>query len=83
VIAYGRWDAEQRMVVVVNNSDQVKEVKLPVWEIGIVESDTLEQLIETTREGYTTEEKIFFVYHGRVSMKLQPFSGVVMKTKEW
>lgn len=83
VISYGRWDDDSKIVIVVNNSDQKKTVKLPVWEIGITDQDTMEQLIETSREGYTLEEKIHFVYHGRVTMTLGPFSGIVMKTREW
>ncbi|MDA3846710.1 MAG: glycoside hydrolase family 13 protein [Vallitaleaceae bacterium] len=83
IIAYGRWDDDNRLIVVLNNSDKVKEVKLPVWEIGISDNDTLEMLIETTREGLSTEEEIYFVYHGRLAIKLEPFSAVVMKTKVW
>jgi len=83
VIAYGRWDENDRIVVVINNSDKIKNVKLPVWEIGISDNDTLEMMIETTKEGHSTEDKIYFVYHGRLAMKLEPFSAVVMKTKVW
>lgn len=83
LICYGRFDVIDRIVVVVNNSDVRKEIKLPVWEIGITDQDTLEQLIETSTDGFTTEAKIHFVYHGRVHMNIEPYSGIVMKTKIW
>lgn len=83
IISYGRWDKDSKIVVIINNSDTRREVKVPVWEIGVTDQDTMEQLIETTKEGYNTEEKIHFVYHGKLHMNIEPFSGLVMKTKNW
>lgn len=82
VISYGRFDEKNKIVVVVNNSADIKTVKIPVWELGIAfNSETMEQLIETNSLGFTLERKIHFVYNGKLSLKVQPFSGIVLTKK--
>ncbi|MBO4389280.1 MAG: glycoside hydrolase family 13 protein [Lachnospiraceae bacterium] len=35
LIAYGRFDSHDQVLVIVNNSDGFRKVRVPVWEIGI------------------------------------------------
>ena len=34
VLAYGRWDDESKIVVVINNNATPRTVSVPVWKIG-------------------------------------------------
>ena len=43
--------------------------------------DTIEQVIETTVDGFSKEEKIYFVYNGKVVFKVKPYSGLILKKK--
>lgn len=81
MISYGRWDKANQMVIAINNSRDEKTIKVPVWEIGISNSDSLEQLIETSLTGHSTADIIHFVYNGKLSLKMKPFSAIILKKK--
>lgn len=81
IISYGRWDNDEKIVVVVNNNNTGKSFKIPVCEIGIKNSDTLEQLIETTPEGFIIDDKIHFIYDGKLILNIKPFSAIILKKK--
>ena len=81
IISYGRWDESEQFCVIVNNNSEEKQIKVPVWQIGITDLDTMEQIIETDRNNFSLEERIHFVYHGKVLIKLKPFSAVILKKK--
>jgi alpha-glucosidase len=79
VISYGRWDDKDKIVVVINNSREEKSLNIPVWQIGVLNVDIMEQLIETYNEGYSTEGKPHKVINGKIKLKMNPFSAIVMK----
>ncbi|PKM95370.1 MAG: alpha-glycosidase [Firmicutes bacterium HGW-Firmicutes-1] len=81
VISYGRWDKQHEIIIAVNNSKEEKTVKIPVWEIGIRNSDTLEQMFESNVDGFSTEDKLHFVYNEKLILKMMPYSGVILKKK--
>lgn len=83
LISYGRWDNSNQIVIAINNSPEEKTVKIPVWEIGIQNSDTLEQMLETTKEGYTEIDTIHFVFNGKLVLKMKPYSGMMLKKKQY
>lgn len=81
IISYGRFDYDNQIIVAINNAKEEKTVKIPVWQIGVRNSDTLEQMIETTTEGFSVDATIHFVYNGKLVLKLQPNSGIMLKKK--
>jgi alpha-glucosidase len=81
LISYGRWDDADKFVVIINNNEVAKKIKVPVWEIGVKDSETMFQLIETSEESYKAEEKIHFVFQGRMTVTIKPFSAIVLKNK--
>lgn len=85
IIAYGRFNKQEKLVVAYNNLEEEKEVALPVWQIGIAERNSMEVLLETNRSGYLCYGKAGFfplrlsVEKGYVILKLLPQSGILMK----
>ena len=79
VIGYGRFNKEAQSLIVVNNndSDMVKEIS--VWELGIPKECTMEQLILTTKTGYSTKNAHFPVINGKVLINLPPKSAIVLR----
>lgn len=51
-ISYGRFLGNNCCVVAINNREEAREVKIPVWEIGIEDKDRLTRVMETNTEGY-------------------------------
>ena len=35
LLAYGRFEADEQIVIVVNNSDELRTVTVPVWYAGV------------------------------------------------
>ena len=55
----------------------VKEIS--VWELGIPKECTMEQLILTTKTGYSTKNAHFPVINGKVLINLPPKSAIVLR----
>ena len=48
ILCYGRFNRTQQFVVILNNSDEKKEITKEVWSIGIPKNCKMERLIITT-----------------------------------
>lgn len=77
VLAYGRFDSKEQIVVAVNNQEREVEIALPVWEIGAIEGE-MNRLFESWDKGYTTSFKSFPVEDGYVRIALGSFSAIVL-----
>lgn len=81
IVAYGRWDEKDKIIILVNNNDSPRTVKVPVWEVGVTNSDVCQQVLETTRDDHTTESVKYPIVYGRVEVKLEAFSTKILKAK--
>jgi alpha-glucosidase len=81
VIAYGRFDEHDQVVIVVNNNDHDKTVEIPVWEIGVSNSAVCQQMLETTREGHSTADQKYNVAKGKIKVDLKQNSAKIFKCK--
>ena len=79
VIAYGRFDREDKYLVVLNNNEESKTVSIPVWEIGVRLISTLENCLMTNRDTFTDFAFQCPVKDGYVEMTLPPKSAAVLK----
>ena len=79
LLAYGRFDDREKMVVVFNNLEEEKTVFLPVWRIGVRNGAKMGKPYVTfdTGFGYSGEE--FLVKEGTVQLTLRPKSGVILR----
>ena len=79
VIGYGRFNKDAQTLVVVNNNDSPMIKEVSVWELGVPRDCAMEQLILTTKDGFTTKKVQFPVVSGRVMINLPPKSGIVLR----
>lgn len=79
VIGYGRFNKDAQTLVVVNNNDSPMIKEVSVWELGVPRDCAMEQLILTTKDGFTTKKAQFPVVSGRVMVNLPPKSGIVLR----
>lgn len=56
IIAYGRFNKNEAVAVIINSDYVDKEVKLHVRELGVRNNKMMRRVMLTTEEGYTTEE---------------------------
>lgn len=58
LIAYGRFNQQEAVLVVLNNDYQDKKVHLNVRELGVQNNRSMKRVIQTTEEGYTMDDNI-------------------------
>ncbi len=80
LLCYGRFDANDKFLICINNNYEDVFVKVPVWQLNIPNSTHMVKVIETTEEGYTTESMQYVVLDGAVEINLKKISAVVLKS---
>lgn len=79
VIAYGRFDREDKFLIVLNNSEDSKPVSIPEWEIGMDLNGVLENCLMTNRDGFTDFGFQCPIKNGFAELTLPPKSAAVLK----
>lgn len=79
-ISYGRFDEDDRFVVVVNCDSAEKMVEVDVWELGVVDEDRLVQLMITTEEGFSLAAKVYHSANGILKINMPPISSILLKS---
>ncbi len=84
-LSYGRFSADEQIIVVFNNSDGHQEFSIPVWQADIDNSDRLIRLILTDEHGYTKEPLVYDVCRGSVNVSMSRTSAMILKCvkTEW
>lgn len=79
VMVYARFDSTDRFVIAINVSDVEKWFLVPVWQIGILDSERVVKIMETTKEGYNREAYFYEVHNGMLHLKMKPKSSTIVK----
>ena len=79
ILAYARFQGDEQVIVVLNNSKELKEVTIPVWEAEVPETGKMERLMYSWEKGYTTERDIYLVQDGETVVNMGKHSVLIMK----
>ena len=79
VIAYGRFDRDEKYLVVLNNNEESKTVSVPAWKTGMQVNGTLENCLMTNRDTFTDFKFQCPIKDGYVDLTLPPKSAAVLK----
>ncbi|MBR2382882.1 MAG: alpha amylase C-terminal domain-containing protein, partial [Anaerotignum sp.] len=79
VIAYGRFDHKEKIVVALNNTEETKSFSVPVWQIGCRLEGVLENQLMSSRDGYSGFHFQYSVKNGMAEITLPPKGAVVLK----
>jgi len=82
LLAYGRFEADEQIVVVVNNSDELRTVTVPVWYAGVEMEGRMKRLIYSYENGYTTEYDEYIVQDGEIVLNMGSHSAIILKPAE-
>lgn len=78
LLSYGRFNADEQLVIAVNTADHERMVTIPVWEIGVTAGSKMVRLIKTGRNRYNVGRKEYEVTaDGMLCVKMYPMSSVV------
>lgn len=79
IICYGRWDAQDKFAIILNNDCRERYLTIPVWKIGIGLNSQMEQLLTTTAAGSSDYNKKHIIRDGQLSITLPAFSSFILK----
>lgn len=79
ILAYGRFNDDEKIVVVINNGDSLEEVIVPVWRTGAPMEGRMRRLIYSYRESYTTHYEEYIVKDGELVVNMGAYSALVLK----
>lgn len=79
VVAYGRFNRKDKMVIALNNSYEEVQLNLKVDRLGVLHGDIMRQVMLTTEEFYEMEPKAYKVEHGLLSITMPKISAIVLK----
>jgi alpha-glucosidase len=77
--AFGRFDMKDKIVVAINMNDHDIQSDIPVWRIGIDNTETMAVLMTTDQEGFSLATKIYNPDKGFLHINMRPYSGVIIK----
>ena len=78
VIAYGRFDMKERVIVAFHNGQGDKTFMLPVWQVGVCSEHSLKRVMLTGDWGYTTKPQEYQVEGGELTLTLPTTSAIVL-----
>ena len=81
VVAYGRFNRKDRIVVILNNNYEEVQLSLAVDRMGILNGSVLKQLILTTEESYIMEPKTYTVSDNQLWISVPKISAMVLKAE--
>ena len=81
-LSYGRFDEKDKIIVAVNNHHENLTMDIPVWELGIEDTDRLVRLIETTEEGFDLEAVKYNSVNGVLTLTLPGISAIIIKNMD-
>ena len=81
VLGYGRFLEDNVIVVVVNNNDYEKEIRIPIWSLGVSNDDKMENLITSWGESYNMENTEYDVQNGKMIVKIPAFGAGIFRKK--
>ena len=79
LVAYGRFNSKDAVVVIVNNMDDERRVRVPVWELGVYHNEDMEQIFVSYDNGYSIDRLGYTVKEGWLDIGLRANSAVVLK----
>ena len=79
LLSYARFQGREQIVVVLNNSKELREVVVPVWLSGVPMSGRMKRLIYSYEQGYTTDYDEYIVENGEIVLNMGRHSAIVLK----
>ena len=80
-LSYGRFNREEQLVIIVNNSENDQVLNIPVWELGLRSENRLRCLMATGEEGYSVQKQDYIPERGKLIFSAQPHSAYILRAE--
>ena len=78
ILAYGRFQGDDRIVVIINNRSELAEVTVPAWLAEVPMKCRMEKLMYSYQEGYSVDYEEYLVEDGEVVVNMGAYSALVL-----
>lgn len=78
ILSYGRFNKDERVIVILNNRGNLASITVPVWKAEVAEKCRLYRLMYSYREGYTQEAEEYMVEGGELVVNMGAYSALVL-----
>lgn len=78
LIAYGRFFRDSVCAVAVNNRADEREIKVPVWQLGVKDGETMTRCMLTYENGYNVGKLNYEVKDGHIVLSMPPTSSIIL-----
>lgn len=70
---------KKKILVALNNTEEIRTVSIPVWQMGVQAEGTLQNCLMTNRDGFTEFGFSYPVRNGNVLLPLPPKSAMALR----
>ncbi|MCI8796737.1 MAG: glycoside hydrolase family 13 protein [Dorea sp.] len=78
ILAYGRFEGNDRIVVIINNRSELTEITVPVWMVEVPRKCRMKKLLYSYHDGYSVDEEEYLVEDGEVVVNMGAYSALVL-----
>ena len=78
IICFGRWDDDDKAVVILNNNDREYEIVVPVWRLETENGTKLVRLAESGGDEWNDDKAIYVVENGCINVRVPAFGCSVI-----
>ena len=81
IIAYGRFLEENIIAVALNNNGVEREIRIPVWQLGVRDDDIMESLMISQKDFYNVGKMEYKIQNGDSVVSLPAFGAGIFRKK--
>ena len=78
ILAYGRFQDKEQVIVIINNRGELAQLTVPVWRAEVPAKGMLNRLIYSYQSGYTMEYEEYMVENGEIVVNMGAHSALVL-----
>ena len=82
ILSFIRFDETDQLLIVINNLEEGKKLKLPVWLGEVRDGVLMERLMLSVEDGFTTESACYLTLGGEIEIFMPPFSAAVLAPRQ-
>lgn len=80
LIVYGRFQGEEKAIIVVQTGGTQREIQVDVWRLGLKDGEKIASMMATDQQGFSLEARVLTVKDGKVSISVGENGAVLYKS---
>ena len=80
LIVYGRFQGEEKAVIVVQSGGTQREIQVDVWRLGLKDGEKIASMMATDQQGFSLEARVLTVKDGKVSIPVGENGALLYKS---